>query len=103
MKTTRNTKMRKTSKKPLIRNNRVAHRTLKSWVTAVVLVGFFCQVTSAQDKNSIDESYEKSIAANPSTAGMMAAIHEAQTQWEKEIEKNLKDLEKKLKQEKWKS
>jgi len=81
----------------------MAQRSLKSCAVAVGLLGLFVQVTSAQDRNSIDESYEKSIAANPSTAGMMAAIREAQTQWEKEIEKNLKDLEKKLKPEEWRS
>jgi uncharacterized protein YecT (DUF1311 family) len=34
---------------------------------------------------------------------MMMAIQEAQTQWEKEIEKRLKDLEKKIKPEEWRS
>jgi uncharacterized protein YecT (DUF1311 family) len=95
--------MKKTSKKPLSRNNRIAQRNSKNWVAAAISVGLFCQLASAQDRNKIDESYEKSIAANPSTAGMMMAIQEAQTQWEKEIEKRLKDLEKKIKPEEWRS
>jgi uncharacterized protein YecT (DUF1311 family) len=80
----------------------MSQRKLKSWAAAVVLLGFFCQVAPAQDRHEIDESYEKAIATNPSTAGMMAAIHEAQTQWEREIEKKLKDFEKRLKPEEWK-
>jgi hypothetical protein len=66
--------MKKTSKRPLDRNNRMAQRTFKSWTAAVVSLGIFCQSASAQDKNTIDVFYEKSIAANPSTAGMMAAM-----------------------------
>jgi len=55
---------------------------------------------SCSDEGS-DIAYEKFVHENPSTAGMMEAVKNAQLEWERDIVTKLKDLKGHLKAEEW--